>query len=395
MTSWKRVALAMFAVGWGANQFSSLLVAYRDELGLPTQTRAALFGVYAIGLVPGLVAGGGASDRWGRRAVSVPFVVLSPVATLILVLGREEVWGLAAGRFLAGICSGVVFSATSAWVAELSSGSTAGDGARRAAVALSAGFGAGPLVSGLVAQFAPHPLWVPYLPHLVLGTAAAVLVLGAPETRPRGVGTPRAIVRIPDVARSARFLLTVAPAAPWVFGAASVSIAFLPGEIAGGNGYAVAFAAVLSGITLGTGVLVQPVARTLDERRTGLAGLVGLGAATGGTLLGILALTLDSHLVLLVTGLAFGSAYGLCLVSGLRDTERLAPPDERGATIAIYYVLTYVGFAAPYALGGLSTAGLGDRGALLVATGTAVLAAAVVSVSRRRLTAAVLAPLRR
>ena len=385
MTSWKRVALAMFAVGWGANQFTSLLVAYRDELGLSTQTRAALFGIYAIGLVPGLLAGGGASDRWGRRAVSVPFVLLSPVASLILVLGRDEVWGLATGRLLAGICSGVVFSATSAWVAELSAGDPEGAGARRAAIALSAGFGAGPLVSGLVAQFAPHPLWVPYLPHLVLGTAAAVIVLAAPETVQRGDVTPRAVVRLPQVTRSARFLLTVAPGAPWVFGAAAISIAFLPGEIGDTSGYAVAFAAVLSGLTLGTGVLVQPVARALDARRPGSAGLAGLGAATAGTLLGVLALTLDSHLVLLVAGFVLGTAYGLCLVSGLRETERLAPADERGATVAVYYVLTYVGFAAPYVLGALSGAGLGDRGAVLVATAAAVLAAVLISVSRRRL----------
>jgi MFS family permease len=302
MSSWKRVALAMFAVGWGANQFTSLLVVYRDELGLSTQTRAALFGVYAIGLVPGLLAGGGASDRWGRRAVSTPFVILSPVATTILVVGREEVWGLAAGRFLAGVCSGVVFSVTSAWVAELSAGAADGDGARRAAIALSAGFGAGPLVSGLVAQFAPHPLWAPYVPHLVLSTVAALLVLPAPETVRPGGRAPRAIVRIPDVARSSRFVLTVAPAAPLVFGAAAVSIAFLPGEIGGDDGYAVAFAAVLSGLTLGTGVLVQPLARALDARRPGLAGLAGLAAAAAGTLLGGLALTLDSHAVLLVTG---------------------------------------------------------------------------------------------
>lgn len=385
MTSWKRVALAMFAVGWGANQFTSLLVVYRDELGLSTQTRAALFGVYAIGLVPGLLAGGGASDRWGRRAVSMPFVLLSPVASLILVLGRDQVWGLATGRLLAGICSGVVFSATSAWVAELSGAEAEGAGARRAAIALSAGFGAGPLVSGLVAQFAPHPLWVPYLPHLVLGSAAAVIVLAAPETVHRGSAPPRAVVRLPHVTRSARFLLTVAPAAPWVFGAAAISIAFLPGEIGGASGYAVAFAAVLSGLTLGTGVVVQPLARSLDARHPGSAGLAGLAAATTGTLLGVLALTLDSHLVLLLAGFVLGAAYGLCLVSGLRETERLAPADERGATIAVYYVLTYVGFAAPYVLGALSGAGLGDRGAVLVATAAAVLAAVLVSVSRRRL----------
>ena len=35
----------MFAVGWGANQFSPMLLVYRDEIGLEASTRAALFGV--------------------------------------------------------------------------------------------------------------------------------------------------------------------------------------------------------------------------------------------------------------------------------------------------------------------------------------------------------------
>ncbi|HEY1620570.1 MAG TPA: hypothetical protein VGG25_23295, partial [Streptosporangiaceae bacterium] len=41
---WLRVAAGMFAVGWGANQFSSLLIAYRGERGLPATTADGLFG---------------------------------------------------------------------------------------------------------------------------------------------------------------------------------------------------------------------------------------------------------------------------------------------------------------------------------------------------------------
>jgi hypothetical protein len=51
-------------------------------------------------------------------------------------------------------------------------------------------------------------------------------------------------------------------------------------------------------------------------------------------------------------------------VSGLRETERLADPDERAATISIYLAMTYVGFALPY-LVSLSEPLLGTDGALL------------------------------
>ena len=62
-----------------------------------------------------------------------------------------------------------------------------------------------------------------------------------------------------------------------------------------------------------------------------------------------------------------GLAYGLCLVSGLRQAEHLANPDERGAVIACYYALAYLGFAAPYLVDGLGALA-GKTGAFVALT---------------------------
>src|ERR1700684_2696953 len=95
--AWVRIALAMFAVGWGANQFSPMLIVYRRELHLGPGTLAQLFAVYAAALVPGFLAGGPLSARFGRRTAVIPFVALSPVATAILVLAPHSVAALTAG----------------------------------------------------------------------------------------------------------------------------------------------------------------------------------------------------------------------------------------------------------------------------------------------------------
>src|SRR6201996_5489432 len=105
--SWRRVAVALFAVGWGANQFSPLLIEYRHELSLSAGTLAGLFAVYAATLIPGLLIGGPVSDRIGRRPVVLPFVAASPVATVLLMAGPHSLAVIAAGRALAGLCSGV------------------------------------------------------------------------------------------------------------------------------------------------------------------------------------------------------------------------------------------------------------------------------------------------
>ena len=86
--AWVKIAFAMFAVGWGANQFSPMLIVYRHELGLGANVVAGLFLVYALTLIPGLLVGGPASDRFGRRPVVWPFVALSPLATSCWCSGR-------------------------------------------------------------------------------------------------------------------------------------------------------------------------------------------------------------------------------------------------------------------------------------------------------------------
>src|SRR6202000_2041808 len=116
--SWRRGAVAMFAVGWGANQFSPLLIEYRHALTLSAGVLAGLFGIYAATLIPGLLIGGPLSDRIGRRPVVMPFVIASPLATLMLMLGPGSLPVIAAARALAGLCSGVVFGSATAWVQE-------------------------------------------------------------------------------------------------------------------------------------------------------------------------------------------------------------------------------------------------------------------------------------
>ncbi len=380
--SWVRVCLALFTVGWGANQFASMLLAYRNELGMDAQTRALLFALYAVGLIPTLLVGGAASDRWGRRAVVLPFVAISPLATGLLMVWHDWAPGLGLARLLAGISSGIVFGAATAWVADLSVDGPPGAGARRAALSLSAGFGVGPLVTGVTAEFSDHPLTVPYVPHLVLGVIALVVLLPVPGPRPEAT-VREPLFRLPAVTLRRPFPTTVAPIAPWVFGCAVISFAYLPSVIDEPASGVLAFAGVLTFVTLGTGVAIQPLARRLDDHRPLLAGRVGMVCALVALGLGIVAVTVDSRWVVLLAAPVFGAGYGCGLVSGLREVERLAPPAERGAVVGVFYGLAYLGMFAPYLLGAIAGAGLGTRGALLVAAGVAATGLAVVSVAAR------------
>lgn len=62
-------------------------------------------------------------------------------------------------------------------------------------------------------------------------------------------------------------------------------------------------------------------------------------------------------------------------MSGLRESDRLAPATERGAVVGVFYGLAYLGMFAPYLLGFAGRPEL----ALLMATGIALGSLAVVT----------------
>ena len=96
-----------------------MLIVYRHELRLTASEVDGLSLVYVLTLIPGLLVGDWPRIASGGGLVVRPFVALSPLATLLLVLGPRSLVMIAIGRALAGLCC-VVFGAASAWVQEVS-----------------------------------------------------------------------------------------------------------------------------------------------------------------------------------------------------------------------------------------------------------------------------------
>ncbi|AYG02751.1 MFS transporter [Gryllotalpicola protaetiae] len=346
--AWLRPAVAIFIVGWGANMFVPMLDVYRGALS-DVQVDG-LFGAYALGLIPALLVVAPISDRWGRRAVLRPVVLLSAVGSLLLMLAGDSFTGLLIGRIVVGVAAGAAFGPGTAWVKELSERDGRGAaGARRAAIALTAGFAVGPLISGILAQWLPLPERTPYAVQIVLALVVAAYVWITPETvdsarRPSGPGGERG--RLGAALSGRVFLAAILPTAPWVFGAASASLAALPAQVKL-DGFDEVASGVVAIVTLGTGILIQPWARSLAQRSRPAPFRVGMGAAVLGLLLGAATAATHSALLLAPTAVALGAAYGLLLVSGLGVVEELAPPGALAALTGIFYSVTYVGFAFP------------------------------------------------
>ena len=113
-------------------------------------------------------------------------------------------------------------------------------------------------------------------------------------------------------------------------------------------------ATLLTVVTLGTGMAVQPWARRLDRRSPVLAARVGLAATVVGILLAAGAAALGSPALSVPASVVLGAGYGLSLVAGLLEVQRMAAPEHLGGLTAVYYSLTYVGFLIPVLLAALT-----------------------------------------
>jgi MFS family permease len=165
-------------------------------------------------------------------------------------------------------------------------------------------------------------------------------------------GGAGAVRRAIPTVRSTRFRSVVAPMAPWTFAAPVVAFALLPSVVGADRASAgIALTAGITTLCALAGVLAQPLARRLD------AAAGGHRAATAGLLVMVVgmamaALTAGEHQdwLLVPSAIVLGVAYGLCLVAGLVEVQRLAPPHALAGLTAIFYAFTYLGFAAPFVL---------------------------------------------
>ncbi|WP_144829313.1 MFS transporter [Kocuria rhizophila] len=355
---WMRVSAALLAVAWGGNDFTPLLVMYRTVEGYQQVAVDMLLAAYVLGIVPALLIGGPLSDRYGRRTLMIPAPVLAMVGSILLAVGAESLFVLFVGRVFSGLALGLGMAVGTSWIKELSERPHEEhpeqvSGVRRASLSLTAGFALGAAVAAALAQFAPLQTVLPYVINLAICVPAVMLVAGAPETRRATAphGSLLSDLKIP-AARQHRFWFVVAPSAPWVFGCAASAYAILPALTADvvGPAYGIAFSGLMCLVGLGCGFFIQPLGKRLDRDGSIRSLAVGMVAVILGMLAAVVASATLNVTVVLLASAVLGCGYGLVLVSGLQEVQRIARPDDLAGLTAVFYSLTYIGFFVPMVL---------------------------------------------
>ncbi|NKX90471.1 MFS transporter [Nocardia coubleae] len=370
--AWQAVSAAVVAIAWGGNEFTPLLVMYKGH-GLAATAVDLLLFYYVLGIVPALLIGGPLSDRFGRRPLMLPAPLIAAAGSLLLAAGASSVPMLAAGRMLCGVALGLAMAVGGSWLKELSG---PGVGARRSAMSLTAGFALGAGVAGVLAQWGPLPDSTAYLVNVALCVLATVWLVRAPETVRRQTHPARLLddLKIP-AAGHRRFLRVAVPVALWLFTANATAYAVLPTLMLGQVAQApIAFSALVTMVTLGCGFTIQSVARRIDRPGTARAAVLALVLLTAGMLFAAWTASTLTIGATLLTAVVLGSGYGIGLVAGLQQIERIAGPGDLAGLNAVFYSVSYLGFGVPAILSALhGSFGFGYPAMYLV---TAVIAAA-------------------
>lgn len=355
-------AAAVFAVGMAGTTLPTPLYGlYREELGFSELMVTVVFAVYALGVIATLLLAGNISDEAGRRPVLLAALGFS-AASALCFLFEGGLPALFAGRLLSGFAAGLLSGAATVTVMELAPPGRAARAGLAATAANMGGLGCGPLLAGLLAEYAPWPLRLPFLVHLALLAAAAVLTWLLPETvtsrvrrprlRPRGLAVPpqvRGVFAPSALAAFAGFSLlglftAVAPA----FVAETLDVHNL----------------ALTGLVVFTVFLASTAGQALMGRvgeRRALPG--GCFVLVGGLVLVAASLLLASLPLLVAGALCGGLGQGLAFRGAVTAISAAAPAEHRAATVSTFFVVAYLGISLPVVGVGALTLWIGLRDA--------------------------------
>ena len=335
----------VLAIGWAASHFAGLIPAISQYQHLDATALDAVFAIYAVGILPGLLIGGRVSDALGRRPVAWVGSAIVLLGTVAMAVSQQS-GILLAGRLVIGVGAGFAISACTAWASDLKGPA----GAAIAGAVLTVGFGIGPFASGAIATAGQSGILLSFViaaALVVVATSIAVVaVLRAAEAMPASASSRiRPIPALPG--SSAGALSWAMPLAPWVFASATLAFITIPARVH--TGFAATMAAGIAAlIANGVSGGIQVLARA---RRWGpQTGTVGALLAALGFVLTAVAPPTITPILGLSLAVVLGSAAGLCLREGLIDLEAAAPQRLRGTLTGAFYAVTYLGFGLPLLL---------------------------------------------
>ena len=324
-----------------------LYVLYQQKDGFGPFTVTLVFATYAVGVMVSLILAGHVSDWMGRRRILVPAVLVNVLAA-VMFLAWTAVPALLVARFVSGLSIGMVTATATAQLTELHAAARPGTSRTRAEVVATAanigGLALGPLIAGLLAEYVPDPLQVPYLVFQALILVGAIGVALGPETvAPVAQRYRPQRVAVPQQARGRFFAAGAAALAGFaVFGLfTSLAPGFLANTL---HEHSHALAGFVAFAVFGAAAVAQILlARARLRRQVG----PGIALLMTGIVLVTVAVWVPSFALFLGGGIVAGAGAGAVFKGCVSIVLSIAPPDGRGEALAGLFLAAYIGLTVP------------------------------------------------
>lgn len=343
------VSFAMIVGVMGTALISPLYPLYREAWQLQPSDISLIYVIYMAGALLTLLFLGRLPDRIGFKTVMLWGLALVILGSL-LSLFAGQMATLALGRFVVGIASSLITTSSTIGLAQLSRNPDPKRTATEIGFLMAFGFGLGPLLGGLISQWAPWPLVTTYLPTVVLASIGFWALRKTPVAPSGGAREPLVLKDLlpkltwPEKDRSSAFALT--SAVPFLaFGVFSLYAAMSPlflDRLVPWHGPVVSGTAIAAILLASAGI--QLLASRLPTHRCGFYGLLGLCASN---LILLANLWLGSGL-LFALGLVFTAlGHAMSMLAGMSMVGRLAQSHNKAGLFSSYLVIGYLGSMLP------------------------------------------------
>lgn len=336
------LAYAFAAIMLGTTLPTPMYALYAERMDFAVLTTTVVYAAYAGGVLFALLAFGRWSDAIGRRPILWAGVAAA-VASAVVFLLADSVPMLLVARVLSGLSAGLFTGTATPAVIEAAPPAWRSRAAAVATVANIGGLGAGPLLAGLLVQYAPHPLYLPFIVHIVLALLAGVAVLVVPETSAKtgSIGFQR--LSVPAEVRTVFVIGALAAFAGFTVCGLYTAVApsFLS-TVVGVDNHAVAGAIVCS--IFAASAVTQVASNRIPPGR---AVAVGCLVLIVGMVILSAALHFSSLTGLIVAAVVSGIGQGMSFSRGLAAVAERTPAGRRAEVTSTYFVVAYVAISLP------------------------------------------------
>jgi MFS family permease len=350
-TAFWLVTVAFVVLLFGVTLPTPLYVVYQAQWGFSAGVLTSVFGIYAAGVLTALLVFGRASDEVGRRAALLGALSIATASTLVFLLADSVTW-LYVARLLSGLAAGLTQGTAAAALAELE---PQHDQRRAALVSSTVSTGAagfGPLIAGVLVQYAGWPTHLVFVIYLICLLLAFIAILRIPEPVPNRTRLTVRLQRpfVPSEARAPFIAAVCAAIAVAALLGLFVSLvpSFLATEMHQTNH---AVAGVIVFLLFAVATVTQVVLHRLTPRHALFGGFLSLLVGLGLFLSGLDAPSLGAF----IAGTVFaGIGAGLGLMGALAAANRTAPPEHRGEVMSGFFLAVYGGMSLPALVVGIS-----------------------------------------